>query len=287
MDGFLIENRLKEGSPELHRRFRDSVLVLDMILSKYLTRFPTFTDHSMLHSLTVLDYCNSIIGEDQVGMLSPEECYVVCMACYLHDSGMGVNDKDYEEFSAQIDFGDYFEGHDRNNVPNTLRAFHNDFSGAFIRKYAPLFDIPTEAITEAVVQISRGHRKTNLIDSAEYDDIYDGDVRIRIAYLAAVVRLADEIDVASERNPELLFDPSTIDDEVSLMHFRLHKSIIRVEVTEDAILLHAKPVTQHYNKLIDELAEKIQGTLDYCRAAAEAKSDLKIRQEKVKIVFAK
>lgn len=35
------------------------------------------------------------------------ECYVLLMSCYLHDIGMGINEKDYEEFKVQLDYEDY------------------------------------------------------------------------------------------------------------------------------------------------------------------------------------
>ena len=40
----------------------------------------------------------------------------------------------YETFSNQIDFGDYFETHDGADLPDVIRAFHNEFSGLFIKK---------------------------------------------------------------------------------------------------------------------------------------------------------
>ena len=88
MENYLLERKLREESKDLHRRAAESVFVLQTMLSKYLTRFPEFTDHSFLHSMNVLDYCNRLIGDDQIRKLYPEECYVLIMACYLHDIGI-------------------------------------------------------------------------------------------------------------------------------------------------------------------------------------------------------
>jgi len=73
-NGFLLEKVLQEGDPGLHRRMRDTVFVLRTMLWSFLDRFPSFTDHSLLHSLNVIDYCNRIIGPEQVKKLCPEEC---------------------------------------------------------------------------------------------------------------------------------------------------------------------------------------------------------------------
>lgn len=281
MTNYLIERRLKKGSKDLHRRTAESIFVLQTMLTKYLTRFPEFTDHSVLHSMTVLDYCNRIIGKDQIEQLCPEECYVLIMACYLHDIGMGINDSDYAEFSKKLDFGDHFKDHDRDNDPEIIRAFHNEYSGLFIRKYAALFDIPSEELTQAIIQVSRGHRKTDLLDKNEFGDIRAGDAVIRTAYLSAVVRLADEIDVASDRNPLLLFGDKVLTDEHQKMEFGLHDSILRVDVDDGSITLNVRPKTPDYEPLIDKIANKIIETLIYCKEAAEQMSDLRISQEKV------
>lgn len=283
MNDYLLERKLRDERPELHRRVRDGTFVLQNMLESYLPRFPDFTDHSILHSMDVLDFCNRLVGEEQIGRLSPEECYVLIMGCYLHDIGMGVNDKDYEAFARQIDFGDYFLTHDAADTSSTVRSFHNEFSGLFIRKYAELFDIPSEELVFAIIQVSRGHRKTDLYDKEEYPDIPYGNGVIRMAYLAAVLRLADEIDVASERNPELLFDTSALTHQRDIEAFGTHESIRKVDVTEDEIVLYAKPKAPEYIPLIEALAGKIQQTLDYCRAVAEARSDLRITQERVVI----
>ena len=58
---FAMEKRLREMSPELHRRFTDAVFGLQKTLSNYKLIFPEYTDHSELHSLTVIDFCNNLI----------------------------------------------------------------------------------------------------------------------------------------------------------------------------------------------------------------------------------
>ena len=193
------------------------------------------------------------------------------MACYLHDVGMGIPRNSFDAFTQKLD------------TEKVIRDYHNELSGLFIRKYASLFDIPSEDILFAIVQISRGHRKTNLLDETEYPDIQTPDGVIRTAYLAAVLRLADEIDVGADRNPELLFDTSTLTKQVDIDAFGTHKSIHMVEVTENAIVLYVKPEEPRFEALVEKLAGKIQETLDYCRNVAEKRSDLRIAPERVEI----
>ena len=270
-----------EESFILHRSTKDSAVVLQKMLESFIPRFPDFTDHTILHSMDVLEYCNMLLGDKQIERLSAAECYVLIMSCYLHDVGMGINQKNYEELSKKIDFGDYFETHGSADTETIIRDFHNEYSGHFIRKYAPLFDIPCEEMVFAIVQVSRGHRKTDLLDEAEYPVLTSPYGIIRTAFLAAVIRLADEIDVGAGRNSELLFDSSKARGQNGTEAFGTHESIRRVEVTEDSIVLHTKPIAPEYRELIRLLADKVQDTLDYCREVASSRSDFRITQTDV------
>ena len=114
---------------------RDNVAVLNKMLESFLSWFPDFTDQSALHSMDVLEYCNLLLGE-QVELLSAEECYVLIMACYLHDVGLTINRKDYEIFLKELGLESYRMEHPEMEDADIIREFHHEFSGAFIRKYA-------------------------------------------------------------------------------------------------------------------------------------------------------
>ncbi|MBO4251230.1 MAG: hypothetical protein J5911_01040 [Clostridia bacterium] len=284
MVDYLLETKLRTENEDLHRRTKDSAFVLQKMLESFRPRFPNFTDHTMLHSLDVLEYANLLIGKEQIARLSAAECYVLIMSCYLHDIGMGINQKNYETLSEKIDFGNYFLTHDRENAMRVIRDFHNEYSGLMIRKYADLFDIPCEEMIFAIVQVSRGHRKTDLLDKTEYYDLTTPYGIIRTAYLAAIIRLADEIDVGADRNSELLFDSSKVTDQRDIDAFGTHESIRTVEIEKDAIVLYTKPKAPRFRELIKDLADKIKETLDYCREAASLRSDFHITQIGVKII---
>ncbi len=129
---FALEFRLRELDRELHKRFTDGVFCLQKILSNYKLIFPEFTDHTELHSLSVIDFCNQLIGS-QIDRLNKNEIYVLLLSCYFHDTGMGITKKDFEEFSGKIDFGDYFQKNPAVTMQRQIRDFHNEYSGLFIR----------------------------------------------------------------------------------------------------------------------------------------------------------
>ncbi len=279
---FSLEFRLKELDGELHRRFTDGVFGLQNILSNYKLIFPEYTDHTELHSLTVIAFCGRLIG-DRLKRLNKDELYCLLMGCYFHDTGMGVSQKDFEAFSKQIDFGDYFQRKPDATRDVIIRDFHNEFSGRFIRKYAEFFEIPTEAHLNAIVQISRGHRKTDLLDEQVYPialPVPDGNT-ICLPYLAALVRLADEIDVTAARNPLLLYDIEALMDEHQITEHKRHKAVRGLEITDEAFTLRVDDSDPEITEGIKRMAGKMQKTLNDCRAAVNGRTPYCITQSAV------
>lgn len=281
-NSFALEFRLRKLDRGLHTRFTDCVFALQKILSNYKLLFPEYTDHSNLHSLTVIQFCNTLIG-GQIGKLNKNELYVLLLGCYFHDTGMGITRKDFEEFSRGIDFGDYFEKHPDATAAEQIRDFHNEYSGMFVRKYAELFEFPSKAHLEAVIQISRGHRKTDLKDENIYPlnlQTPDGET-ICLPYLAALLRLADEIDVTADRNPKLLYDLEAITDEHQLFEHRRHRAVRDLVIGKDAFTLLIDDSDPVIYGMIKRMADKMQLTLDICRDAVNGRTPFEITQSRV------
>lgn len=281
---YAMERRLRELNPDLHGRFTESVFGLQNILSNYRLIFPTFTDHTELHSLNVIDFCNRIIG-GEIEKLNADEIYCLLMGCYFHDTGMGIRKKDYDEFSQKIDFGNYFETHSRENISDIIRDFHNEFSGLFIRKYSALFDIPSEEHLRAIIQISRGHRKTNLMDEKDYPiamPVESGNT-ICFPYLSGLIRLADEIDVAAGRNLSFLYDTGSLTNEKDIIEFGKHEAIKEVLVQKDCFVLLVDTNDEFVFNNIKTMSIKMQKTLDECLLAVNGRTPHTITQKKIEI----
>ena len=279
---FALERRLRELDPALHRRFTDAVFALQHVLSNYKLIFPTFTDHTELHSITVIDFCNRLIG-DQIVHLNADEIYALLMGCYFHDTGMGVSEKDFYAFSEQIDFGSYFETHSREDKSRIIRDFHNEFSGRFIQKYADFFEIPSKEHLFAVIEIARGHRKTSLTDEDEYPvalPMPNGNT-ICLPYLSALIRIADEIDVSAARNPTILYDTEGLTNAESIVEWKKHQAVRDLAVTEDAFVLMIQTEDPAVLKSLQRMAEKMQQTLDECKDAVYRRTPYVITQEKI------
>ena len=279
---YALELRLRELDPALHRRFTDAVFALQHVLSNYKLIFPEFTDHTELHSLTVIDFCNRLIG-DQLSELNADEIYALLMGCYFHDTGMGISEKDFHAFSEEIDFGDYFETHSRENKARIIRDFHNEFSGCFIRKYADFFELPSKEHLFAVIEIARGHRKTSLIDEKAYPialSVPNGNT-ICLPYLSALIRLADEIDVTAARNPILLYHTDLVVDPQQIFYRRMHEAVRDLHITKDAFTLMIRTDDPKVWDALEQLAQKMQHTLNECKEAVLLRTSYVITQERI------
>ena len=280
---YLLEKTLAKLDPDLHERFKDTVFIVQRILSRYKLLFPEYTDHSELHSLTVIDSCNRLIGLEQIDKLNSDEIYILLMASYLHDTGMGIGEKDYEEFKNQLDADNYYKNHPNAKISDFVREYHNELSGLFIEKYAELFDFPSPEYIFAIKQIVRGHRKTDLYDEEAYPSDYrmpNGN-SVCLPYLAALIRITDEIDVVATRNPLSLYDIGALNTEISIRENKKLAAVKAMKMTSDAFVLTAQTDEKDVCLSLEEMVEKMQSTLDLCRDVISKRTDFTLSQKRV------
>ncbi len=280
---YLLEKRLKELSPELHANFKNTVFAIQKVLSRYRLLFPEYTDHSELHSLTVIDSCNRLIGKEQIEKLNADEIHILLSACYLHDVGMGIGEKDYDEFKDRLGEKEFFEKNPEATRADFVRIYHNEFSSFLIDKYAGLLEFPSKEHVFAIKQVARGHRKTDLFDESEYPAalaLPNGNT-VCLPYLAALVRLADEVDVVATRNPMVLYDISTLTDANEIIENKKVEAIKTMTMTKDSFILACETDEEEIFNDILAMTGKMQNTLDYCRKVVEERTAFTISQKKV------
>ena len=279
---FLCEYRLKELNPELHRRVMDTGFLVVFLLEKYKNYFPDFTDHAVGHALHVIEFCNQLIGPENLEKLNAQELYVLLQGCYLHDIGMGISMRDFERFSGEVVPQAYLDAHPDARKQDLIRAFHHEFSGKLIYRYAEMLEFPSEAHTYAIAQVSRGHRKTNLYDPAEYptDLQTPSGETVCLPYLSALIRLADEMDIGADRNSLLEYGP-----EHGNLHVKAHAAVYRFEVREDGFYAFASTRDEAVRNQVLSVVEKLQETLDECVDVIEKRTHFHISQRRVNLTF--
>ena len=271
-----IERRLSRLSPELHGRYRDCVVISQRMLTRYENYFPDFTDHTVLHTLDILELCNELIG-DQLEKLSAEDLYVLMMGALFHDVGMGVSLADLEEFRQVLGFP---EPEDDTARAWAVRDHHQELSGLFLKKYGPILDLPNENYLHAVIQVCRGHRKTDLLDEAGYPprlEVEPGKA-VYLPYLAALLCLADELDIAAGRNISFLYDVEHMPSPRDRREFRKHIAIHRVDLEPERVVVHARTEDPEIRAGVRELCAKLLDKLLLCRRVAAERSPFVITQ---------
>ena len=271
-----IERRLSRLSPELHGRYRDCVVISQRMLTRYENYFPDFTDHTVLHTLDILELCNELIG-DQLEKLSAEDLYVLMMGALFHDVGMGVSLADLEEFRGVLGFP---EPEDDTARAWAVRDHHQELSGLFLKKYGPILDLPNESYLHAVIQVSRGHRKTDLLDEAGYPPQFEVEPgkTVYLPYLAALLCLADELDIAAGRNISFLYNVERMPSPRDRREFRKHMAIHRVDLEPERVVVHARTEDPEIRAGVRELCAKLLDKLLLCRRVAAERSPFVITQ---------
>lgn len=235
--------------------------------------------------MNVIDFCNRLIGKEQIAKMNADEIYVLLMSCYLHDIGMGISPKDYETFKHELGAEACLKMRPEDTEVDFVRRYHHEFSGCFVRKYAQLLEIPSQEHLFCIVQVSRGHRKTDLYDEREYPAGYpmpSGNT-VCLPYLAALIRLADEIDVASDRNSQILYDIAALKDEFQIYCNRMQAAVSNLHVNDESFVMEVNTQDEKIYQGLCEAREKMHKTLDLCREVVRQRTPYRITQMRVEM----
>ena len=89
-----LEKRLNDQDSILYGKLIDCREEVKLLLQKYSSNFPQFTDHSSEHTIAVSNLASDILSDNEINSLNSDEVYVLLAACYLHDVGMCVSQRE-------------------------------------------------------------------------------------------------------------------------------------------------------------------------------------------------
>lgn len=154
----------------------------------------TFTSHGKSHIESVEYYVDTLIGQ-RLQNIYPEELYILLMGALCHDLGMVSNDRPLH------------------NVISYKYIISDESVGTIV--------VPDDKYKEPIALLCLGHRDYEengtvihtLTDSCNIDNkdveieevIKINHTDIHLRYLAAILRLADELDVTDIRSPHNVF----------------------------------------------------------------------------------
>ena len=272
---FLAENTLQTLSPELHKLYTKCVAKADTLLVRYRFNFPEYTDHTLLHSIEVAYLSNYLIS-NRIDQMNAGELYILLMAALLHDVGMGLSPAEVKKYHVMMDTGEFDSLNPEASAQDFIREFHHDLGALFIRdNWRNYLKIPDEATAEAIAMIVRAHRVYDLEDRSLFPtdlklSICDGP--INMPYLAAVIRMADEMDISASRNLMLQYAGFIPKNSRSAIEFQKHRSVRSIFDRDRFIIGAETGDRKEYDELL-RLCDKVEKTLQYCQHVVESCTD--------------
>lgn len=178
---------------------KNNILEFSQMHSKY------FTSHGLLHIENVIDQLNVMIPDAILKEMNPLEIFILLCSAWLHDIGMLINK----------------DGKGRILSDHEIRDTHHELARDFICKKHSKLGLYDPNIARIIADVCYCHRK--VVDIQKYlpNDIeMVGTFKVRVRLLAAILRLADAMDVTSKRSPEIIFKDIVYLPELSVRHWR-------------------------------------------------------------------
>ncbi len=265
-----LELQLRELNPNLFGKLQETKTEVKLLLQKYASNFPEYTDHSIDHTQQVFDYASDLLSDEQIENLNDDEIYVLSMACYLHDVGMCIPEEKIKEIEGTEEIQEYRKNNPDKPVQDYIRDIHHELSYKFIVKEQELLKIPNEKYAKAIGLVAQGHRKVDLGNIDEYKPrftVKGGKTFVCLPYLSAIIRLADELDITNIRTPKLLQRYYMPENERSIYEWKKHIATTMVNLLEDDdyIRFEVTCTDQNVYAALKEQFEKVRETILYAQ----------------------
>lgn len=236
-----LRKLLQNNSQQLYGRLLKIEEIARCLLSYTQGKFPYYTPHDFTHSLIVEDNLNWIIPDNVKNNMNNNEIFFLLVAAWLHDWGMiGKPEENAEEIR---------EVHHL----RTERNFNDMYDKLFLNEHE----------ARIIGKICKGHTKINLHNNSFNDEIYGSNIRIRLRFLAAALRLADEFDITHNRTPEIVYY-SLNPTEKAKEEFKRHLSITGIGQLDEKHKVYISAIARDPKgaKALRMVTEKIQKEVD-------------------------
>jgi hypothetical protein len=265
-----------------------------------------FTLHDAEHSERVAERMVELLPANVLGALSVYELALLLLSAYLHDIGMTpevekvrrnrdflltgkddlLADDEVKAFQYWLDAAGYgitppmdtTRPLDEVNrqadeiITYYTRDRHNDWSEAWIR--AHLDGQPLGAydgwMTDLVRLCRSHHEGYDVLAGRDFDPRRVGSPAqvVHLRYLAALLRVADVLDVDRERTPEVIFHHRDI-APTSATYWQKDAHLV-LHLEDGQISATARPPRAYLHKAVEETIDGIERELALCRRLADA-----------------
>lgn len=247
-------------------------------LHKYLAEvrryFSHFTDHSITHSIRIVNRIGNFLSDDQLGKLTSTELYLLIACPLMHDIGMVVGENEVDELLANNQFRKQSENfRQSNNIEKNDdwerngigRLFIADFvrrhHGLRARKFALSDVLPVTLLTAGsestkfwIGKICESHTLpfSNIAEESCFPTrLLLDERRVNTRFVALCLRLGDLLDINTNRVCPMLRSLSEPLHFTSAAHWDQYSKIQILETTpgNDVIVSGVCPTQESHRVL--------------------------------------
>ncbi len=276
-----LEKHLIEIDSSLYSKFQETKTEITLLLTKYSSNFPEYTDHSSSHTLEVFQIASELLSDEEIHLLNSDETYILSMACLLHDVGMCVPENKIKEIEGSEEILAYKESHPNITTEIFIRDIHHRLSKKFIIDEHYLLKIPSKKYAEAIGIVAEGHRKVDLSDFEIFDPHYfakSGKQIVCLPYIACILRIADELDVTNSRTPKILTKYYMPNNHISIREWSKHMSTLQRNYLDNDVIFEVDCSDQNIYAALQEQFDKIQNVINYCQKVIRSIPTINKRQ---------
>ena len=275
---------------------------IQYVLQQGGTAATDFTLHDAQHGFRVAERMAEI-ASDLLKHLSGYELALLLLSAYLHDIGMtpakrrvtdlyrylliketgNLGQDEIERFQQWLDV----HGEDMTPplaqqgltgktlgdaewlVAHYCRERHNDWSGEWIEAHLTDKKLGnyTEWVPDLIALCKSHHYGFEELVRPRFNPVEVGAAVVHLRYLAAVLRLADVMDIDPERTPAVVLRQRGVDPFSLIYWWKDHP----ISLNRDGknYRLTARPRSALFHKAIEETARQIKEELDICRRLAD------------------
>ena len=242
--------------------------VNDILNSRVQHVFPQYTLHNTGHSFRIMEYMSKLVGD--ITKLNELEITLMVYSALLHDIGMAVSEDDINSIKAdsfpfcEVKFSamkKIMGGNEVLALQEYVRRIHASLSGRYIRENLKdklvIPKLTSLDFTKELALICESHTE-------DYDWIkanlrtkeVRGDYSFNPQFIAAILRLADILDIDGNRTPYNLYkliSPKGISDEEWKQHFVIsnnEKIVINEKTQQKKVVFHGKATNASIHRKI-------------------------------------
>lgn len=264
----LIKHLESVNSPFLPKIKEVYEQVKDILDSRVQHVFPHYTLHNTGHSFRIMEYMSKLVGD--ITKLCELEVTLMVYSALLHDIGMAVSEDDIDSIKAdsfpfcEVKFSamkKIMGGNEVLALQEYIRRIHASLSGRYIRENLKdklvIPKLTSLDFTKELALICEAHTEDyDWIKANLRTNEVRGDYSFNPQFIAAILRLADILDIDGNRTPYNLYkliSPKGVSDDEWKQHFVIsnnEKIVINEKTQQKKIVFHGKATNASIHRKI-------------------------------------